>query len=209
MQSISKQQAHIPYYFRSRLRPGHRSVSASQLTTSPIPLQTLLQNQLDLDIASHDLPTAHLRELREDLEINNILGRMVTFDVASRTWVDWDRYVFCLQISLLWLTNNLRPLRHFLNGTSRPVAASGLESYPDLVRPLCPHAANGFRMGCEMHVHRKTDHGKVTWGFQAAHDGCEFFGEFFELSYNLFLIDHTSDDPGHSPQPQPCIEGPL
>ena len=100
MLSISKQQTHIPYYFRSRLRPGHRSVFASQLTRT-IPPQTLLQNQLDLDIASHDLPTAHLRELREDLEINNILGRMVTFDIASRTWVDWDRYVFlCLQISV-------------------------------------------------------------------------------------------------------------
>ena len=84
MLSISKQQTHIPYYFRSRLRPGHRSVFASQLTRT-IPPQTLLQNQLDLDIASHDLPTAHLRELCEDLEINNILGRMVTFDIASRT----------------------------------------------------------------------------------------------------------------------------
>ena len=60
-----------------------------------------------------------------------------------------------------------------------------------------------------MHVHRKTDHGKVTWVFRAAHDGCQFFGEFFQLSYNPFLIDHTSGDSGHSLQPQPCIEGPL
>ena len=79
------------------------------------------------------------------------------------------------------INHNLRPIRHFLNGASRPVAASGLELYPDLVRPLCPHATNGFRMGCEMHVHRKTDHGKVTWVFQAAHHECQFFGELFSV----------------------------
>ena len=72
-----------------------------------------------------------------------------------------------------------RPVRHFLNGSTRPVAASGLESFENLVRPLCPHAANGFRLGCEMHVHRKTDHGKVTWVFQASHDACQFMGESF------------------------------
>ena len=83
-------------------------------------------------------------------------------------------------------TNTMaRPVRRFLIGSTRPVAASGLESFEDLVRPLCPHAANGFRMGCEMHVHRKTDHGKVTWAFQASH-GCEFMGELLqEYQYNL------------------------
>jgi hypothetical protein len=83
-------------------------------------------------------------------------------------------------------TNTMaRPVRRFLIGSTRPVAASGLESFEDLVRPLCPHAANGFRMGCEMHVHRKTDHGKVTWVFQASH-GCEFMGELLqEYQYNL------------------------
>jgi hypothetical protein len=175
MESFNKRQYHIPFYFHSRLRPGHRSVSLSQLASSTLPQQTLQCNQLDLDIASHDLPLACLWELREDLEINNILGRMVTFDVALRNWVSWDRYVLCPFVSLQTSHIDIsRPVCHFLNGSTRPVAASGLESYDYLVRPLCPHAMNGFRLGCEMHVHRKTNHGKVTWVFQAAHDGCQF-----------------------------------
>jgi len=39
-----------------------------------------------------------------------------------------------------------RPVRHFLNGSTRPVAASGLESFEDLVRGLCAltNAAKSF-----------------------------------------------------------------
>src|SRR5882724_8142960 len=91
--------------------------------------------------------------------------------------------------SLNFLRNIPRPVRHFLNGSTRPIAASGLESYDNLVRPLCPHAMNGFRMGCEMHVQRKTDHHKVTWVFQATHDGCQFIGGFLELFIIILLSD--------------------
>jgi hypothetical protein len=89
----SKQQHHIPYFFRTQQlrRPGRRSLFLSQLASGTAPMDTLRRNQLNLDIASHDLPLAHLRELQEDLEINNILGRMVTFDVVTQTWVDWQR----------------------------------------------------------------------------------------------------------------------
>lgn len=79
-----------------------------------------------------------------------------------------------------------RPNRLFLNGATRPVAASGLEGYFDengYSRPLCPHAANGFRQDCEMHARRKTHKGKVTWVMQARHDGdklgsaCQFISK--------------------------------
>ena len=89
--SSSKTQYHIPYYFRPQLRPGHRSVFLSQLASGTVPLETLRRNQQELDIASHNLPLPRLRELSEDLEINNTLGRMVSFDVVTQTWVDWQR----------------------------------------------------------------------------------------------------------------------
>jgi hypothetical protein len=75
-------------------------VSLSQLSTSTLAQQTLQHNQLDLEIASHNLPLAHLQELCEDLEINNLLGRMVTFYVASQGWVDRNRFVLCPLIFL-------------------------------------------------------------------------------------------------------------
>jgi hypothetical protein len=84
-----------------------------------------------------------------------------------------------------------RPTRHFLNGMTRPVAHSGLEAFEGLVRPLCPHASNGFREGCEMHVRRKTHQFKVTWVFQAAHEGCNFIGEF-SLSESAISPEYTS-----------------
>ena len=55
---------------------GHTSSSA-----------TSLDDQLWLDIASHDLPLPQLCELLEELEVNNVLGYMVTFDIASKKWV--------------------------------------------------------------------------------------------------------------------------
>jgi hypothetical protein len=88
--SSQKQQSHIPYYFRSQLRPVRRPVFISQLGSGH---ETPHRNQQNLEIASHDLPLARLRELSEDLEITNILGRMVTFDVLTLTWVEWQRYV--------------------------------------------------------------------------------------------------------------------
>ena len=68
--------------------------------------------------------------------------------------------------SLNFLQNIPRPVHHSLNGSTQPIAASGLESYDNLVQPLCPHAMNGFRMGCEMHVWRKTEHFTLSHGLQ-------------------------------------------
>ena len=89
--SSSKTQYHIPYYFHLQFRPGHRSVFLLQLTSGTVPLETLCHNQQELDIASHDLPLPHLLELSEDLEINNTLGCMVSFNVVTQIWVDWQR----------------------------------------------------------------------------------------------------------------------
>lgn len=49
------------------------------------------EHQLRLDIASYDLPRPQLRALRDELEVNNILGYMVTYNVTTKKWVDWDR----------------------------------------------------------------------------------------------------------------------
>jgi hypothetical protein len=78
-----------------------------------------------------------------------------------------------------------------MNGLTRPVAPSGLEAFEGLVRPICPHASNGFRENCEMHVRRKTHQFKVTWVFQAAHEGCDFIGEF-SLSESAIFSECTS-----------------
>jgi hypothetical protein len=83
-----------------------------------------------------------------------------------------------------------RPVRQFLSGSTRPVAACGLESYEDLIRPICPHASNGFRENCEMHVRRKTRNHKVTWVFQASHEGCDFIGMHHYLRCSILDINH-------------------
>lgn len=66
------------------LRLGGASSSSSSTSTSP-------DQQLRLDIASHDLPRPQLRELLDELEVNNVLGYMVTYNVISKKWVDWER----------------------------------------------------------------------------------------------------------------------
>jgi len=76
--SSYSQRRFIPFYFQARPR-------------APSP-----QRLIDLDIASHDLPRPLLRELRQDLEVANTLGRMVTFDVPTGQWVDWERFLFIL-----------------------------------------------------------------------------------------------------------------
>ena len=61
------------------------------LVVIPLPLLLVWMTSFDLDIASHDLPLLQLHELLEELEVGNVLGYMVTFNIASKKWVDWDR----------------------------------------------------------------------------------------------------------------------
>ena len=89
--SSSKTQYHIPYYFGPQLRPGYRSFFLSQLASGTVPLETLNRNQQELDITSYDLPLPHRWKLSEDLEINNTLRHIVSFNVVTQTWVDWQR----------------------------------------------------------------------------------------------------------------------
>jgi hypothetical protein len=83
---------HIPFYFNAR-RPlaATSSVTVAAHHDSLRSPTTSTNDSLALDIASHDLPRPRLRELREDLEIANMTGHMVTFDVATGRWVDWIR----------------------------------------------------------------------------------------------------------------------
>lgn len=86
-----KNRRYIPFYFNARRPLG---ASGSSATVHSLRSTTTTSNDSDtlaLDIASHDLPRPRLRELREDLEIANMTGRMVTFDVTTGRWVDWIR----------------------------------------------------------------------------------------------------------------------
>lgn len=182
--SLYSRRSFIPFYFQA-CPPFHMSRSQPWSDAHP----SSPQLQLDLNIASHDLPCPLLCELREDLEITNTLGAHghIWRDYWSMGWL--GKVLFLILFFSMDLCN-YRPLRHFLNGTTRPVAASRLENFEGLIRPLCPHASNGFWENCEMHVHCKTQNGKVTWVFQVGHDGCSFLGEwmnpfFFLLHFSM------------------------
>jgi hypothetical protein len=88
--SSYKSRRYIPFYFNARRPLGASSATVHSLrsttTASDVDSDTLA-----LDITSHDLPRPRLRELREDLEIANMTGRMVTFDVTTGRWVEWIR----------------------------------------------------------------------------------------------------------------------
>jgi hypothetical protein len=86
--SSYKNRRNIPFYFNARRPLG---ASGSPATVHSLHSDTTANDTLALDIASHDLPRPRLRELREDLEIANMTGRMVTFDVTTGRWVDWIR----------------------------------------------------------------------------------------------------------------------
>lgn len=148
-------------------------------------------SQVDLDIASYDPPRPLMRELREDWEVMCILGNLPTFDCKTGTVLEWKRcelfYSGLLKLTILYH----RPVHEYVNGDTHPVAASGLENHiiqHGLIHPLCAHAKNGFRTGCEMHACRLTSGSVVTWAFKAKHEGCDFICEF---CFQLFNERHT------------------
>jgi len=77
----------IPYYFAARNR---------QVGTPPRSLSEEHAAQQEADLRAEDLKPAELRKLKQELELNNLTGRMVTFDRVLKSWVTWYRYVFNL-----------------------------------------------------------------------------------------------------------------
>jgi hypothetical protein len=62
-----------------------------------------LQAQQDADLRAEDLKPSQLRKLKEELDLWNATGRIVTFDITLKDWADWNRYVFSV-----WQRNNSR-----------------------------------------------------------------------------------------------------
>ena len=160
----------IPFYFAARRRDR----------TPPRSVSEELQAQQDLDLRAEDLKPAELRKLKQDLDLYNATGRIVTFDRILRDWVTWNRYVFkFFNISIL-LTSLNRPRRLLKTkpGVSIFVAASSFQWVRNFIPPLCPHAGNPWRVAkdCEMEAYRETVGGKECWVFCARQHKCQFRG---------------------------------
>lgn len=91
----------IPFYFAARTRPCHTPTirSASQE----------LEAQQTEDLNAHDLLPAQLRKLKQDLELYNNLGQMVTFCTVLKDWVFWNRYVH-FHCHLFWHFRNFETI---------------------------------------------------------------------------------------------------
>ena len=87
--SSSKSLPCAPFYITSRYRSRHAPTIAHSSS------QELEAHQAD-DLQACDLLPAELRKLKQDLELYNSIGRLLTFDKIIKDWVVWDRYVLVL-----------------------------------------------------------------------------------------------------------------
>jgi hypothetical protein len=76
----------IPFYFSARSRT-YRTPSVTRSASQE------LQAEQAEDLRAHDLLPADLRKLKQDLELYNNIGRIVTFNKTLKDWVVWDRYI--------------------------------------------------------------------------------------------------------------------
>jgi hypothetical protein len=84
---------HIPYYFAAC---NHKVATPSRSHSKE------LATQQEADLHAEDLKPAELQKLKQELELNNLTGRMVTFDRVLKSWVTWYRYVFNLFVPFPW-----------------------------------------------------------------------------------------------------------
>ena len=168
------QPSRIPFYFTARHRDRTPPRSASEE----------LEAQQGLDMHAEDHKPAELRKLKQDLDLYNATGRIVTFDKILRDWVTWDRYVFRFFDIFMLLTSSNRPRRLLKTkpGVSVFVAAGGFQQVHNFIPPLCPHASNPWRLtkDCEMEAYRETVGGKECWIFCARQHKCQFRGWSFQ-----------------------------
>jgi hypothetical protein len=75
------QLSRIPFYFAARRRNA----------TPPRSVSEELQAQQETDLRAEDIKPAELRKLKQDLELYNAVGRLVTFDKILKDWVTWNR----------------------------------------------------------------------------------------------------------------------
>jgi len=77
---------HSPFYFTAR--------DQSRRASGPIRSASEdLEAQHIEDLKAHDLLPAEFRKLKQDLELYNNIGHMVTFDRIIKDWVVWTRYL--------------------------------------------------------------------------------------------------------------------
>ena len=76
---------------------------------SPWSISEELQSQQDLEFHAEDLKTAELHKLKQDLNLYNATGHIVTFDRIVRDWVAWNKYVFKFFNIFILLTSLNRP----------------------------------------------------------------------------------------------------
>ena len=76
---------HIPFYFAAHTQPHYTP------TTTCSTSQGLKAQQTE-DLNTHNLLPTQLCKLKQDLELYNNLGQMVTFCTILNNWVVWDQY---------------------------------------------------------------------------------------------------------------------
>jgi hypothetical protein len=74
--------SHIPNYFAARL---HRAATPPQF------LSEQLQDQQETDLHAEDLKPAELRKLKQELDLYNAMGRIVTYNKILKDWATWSR----------------------------------------------------------------------------------------------------------------------
>jgi hypothetical protein len=83
MSPVRKSQpSRLPLYFAVRRR--HEP-------TPPRSLSEELVAEQETDLRAEDLKPAELRKLRQDLDLFNATGRIVTFNKVLKDWVTWIR----------------------------------------------------------------------------------------------------------------------
>jgi hypothetical protein len=87
MPASNKSLPRAPFYFTSRYRSRH--APATTVRSSEEELQA---NQAE-DLHAQDLLPVELRKLKQDLDLYNNIGRLVTFNKVIKDWVAWDRFV--------------------------------------------------------------------------------------------------------------------
>ncbi|KAF8993191.1 hypothetical protein BDQ17DRAFT_1419032 [Cyathus striatus] len=89
-------------------------------------------------IENFDPSPVELKQLQKKLETDfHLEKKIATFDPSSRSWIEW-----------------FAPIQVLRSGAMKNVSPRSYATLPGYIPPLCPHAANPFRLReqCEMKV---------------------------------------------------------
>jgi ribosomal protein S12 methylthiotransferase accessory factor YcaO len=92
----------IPFYFAARSQSRHATFTvgsgAHHAAAAVRSVSQEREAEQAEDLHAHDLLPAALRQLEQDLDLYNNIGRLVTFNKLIRDWVPWNRHVSVLRI---------------------------------------------------------------------------------------------------------------